>query len=294
MNNSLGLLFLLLAIPLVGTARAANVAGLAWNESKIHGLRALDKSAVANLIDDIRDTSGPVPRPSAEQIGEFRWVDLAGNGNYQLVLTEDVNGRHFYNALIVYGRDSSGTLRAQEIRGWEIGRLTDVIRDLNGDGNDELIIPTQQSCSTYRGAGAVPVWPAVYRLANGHYVEAGKDFPRFYKNEILPKLNEAIASAKADRASAWLLMERDKILRMLGQNPTAGLRPAYQWMKSGDPELREDAAVVFCEVGGHTEELTVLSSDHNISVADAAKFAMEHAPGSFNRSNQMPSERIVN
>jgi hypothetical protein len=219
---------------------------------------------------------------------------LAGDGTYQLLLTEDVNGRHFYNALIVYNRDAAGKLSAQEIRGWEIGKLSGVIRDLNGDGRDELVIPSQQPCATYRGAGAVPTWPAVYRLENGHYVEASRDFSNFYDSEILPKLAKEISDARTEQALVWLTMERNQILRVLGRNPTAGLQEAYQWMKSADPELRQDSAVVFCEIGGHQKELETLSGDKDLRVADAAKFAARHRPGSFARWNKGRYQRIVN
>lgn len=278
----------------IATTAFAATADLAWNQSNIDTLRALDKSAVAELVNDIRDTGGLVPRPTADEIGEFAWADLGGNGSYQLVLTEDVNGRHFYNALIVYGRDSSGKMRAQEIRGWQLEKLGGVVRDLDGDGKNELIIPSQLASDTYRGAGAVPVWPAVYRLENGHYVEASRDFPDFYDNEILPELEKQISKARAGQTRAWLIMERDKILRMLGRNPTAGLQEAYQWIHSDDPEVRQDAAVVFGDLGGHEHELRALSADKDPRVASAATFAMSHGAGSFNRYNHWRSGTIVN
>jgi len=274
------------------TAPAGDMAGLAWNQSNISTLKTLDKHTIADLIDSIANPQ-IAPPISAGSIGTFTWSDLAGDGTYQLVMTVDVS-RHFYNALVIYNRDADGKLSAQEIRGWEIGPLSDVIRDLNGDGKNELIIPSQLPCSTYRGAGAVPTWPAVYRLENGHYVEASRDFPNFYLNDILPKLDEQINEARSERVQAWLIMERDNILRVINRNPTSGLRQAYQWMKSGNSELREDAAVVFCEIGGHDKELKLLGSDENLNVASAAKFAMRHKLGSFDRWNHVSYQTIVN
>jgi hypothetical protein len=63
---------LLLAVACAGRAVAGDMTGLAWKQSNIVALRALNKSAVAELVNDIRDTRGPVPRPTAEEIGEFR------------------------------------------------------------------------------------------------------------------------------------------------------------------------------------------------------------------------------
>ncbi len=283
---------LLLLPVLAGFALAADIGSLEWNQSNIDALRAMDKPAIAELVNDTRDTSGPVPRPSADEIGEFTWADLAGDGTYQLVLTEEVS-RRFYNALIVYNRNSAGKLSAQEIDGWEIENLSNVIRDLNGDGRDELIIPSAQPCAEYENGG-LHIWPAVYRLENGHYVEASHDFPNFYDNEVLPKLNEGISKARTEQTEVWLIMQRDTILRAIGRNPTAGLQQAYQWMNSNDPYLREEAAVVFGGLGGHKGELQTLRADENARVALKAKFAITHGPGCSTPWNRGRHQTIVN
>jgi len=49
-------------------------------------------------------------------------------------------------------------------------------------------------------------------------------------------------------------MERDKILRTLGRDPTAGLQQAYQWMNSDDPRLLQAAGATFQDIGGHEQE----------------------------------------
>jgi hypothetical protein len=49
-------------------------------------------------------------------------------------------------------------------------------------------------------------------------------------------------------------MERDKILRMLGRDPTAGLQQAREWAASSDPDLIDDASIVFRDIGGHEDE----------------------------------------
>ncbi len=59
----------------------------------------------------------------------------------------------------------------------------------------------------------------------------------------------------AGRALAVAVMERDKILRVLGRDPDAGLAEAREWMKSPDPELAEDAVVVLRDMGGHPQDL---------------------------------------
>src|ERR1039457_3621542 len=124
------------------------------------------------------------------------------------------------------------------------------VRDLNGDGSAELIV--------YQAIGregvwaplmAMPAWPSVYRLQGGKYIESSQDFQSFYDNEVLPQLDKVIAEnevrATGDRAyrdaAARDTLEKDKILRVLGRNPNAGLEEAYQWMKSDDPDLLQCA-----------------------------------------------------
>ncbi len=68
----------------------------------------------------------------------------------------------------------------------------------------------------------------------------------------------AAKAAKAGHANlrhpAGLIMARDKILRVLGRDPTAGLAQAREWAKSDDPDAIQDAAVVFRDIGGHEGE----------------------------------------
>jgi hypothetical protein len=110
---------------------------------------------------------------------------------------------------------------------------------------------------------ATPRWPAVYRLENGKYVETSRDFPNFYDTEVLPQLDKQITAAqqKVDEGRnyqdsvALLTLEKDKILRVLGRDPTAGLQQAYQWMDSGDSQLLQCAIAIFRDIGGHEAEV---------------------------------------
>src|ERR1700722_1812718 len=105
-----------------------------WTGANIETLRTLNKTAIAALVADLPAANSSVIRLQAADIGEFIWADLEGNGAYQLIVTLDVNSRHFYNSLVVYTRDSFGRLASQDIRGWAIGNLSKLIRDINGNG----------------------------------------------------------------------------------------------------------------------------------------------------------------
>lgn len=257
MKKLLGLLVVVLAIPLVGTPRAADIDGLAWNQSNIATLRSSSKADVVRMFNEQRSKSRvPLPPLTEAEIGQFRWVDLAGNGTYQLVTTSSYPCAKFVE---VDDRDASGKIRmVQTIGGW--ANLKTGISDLNGDGRDELIIAkplVEYSCA------AVATWTAVYRLENGKYVEASRDFPKFYDEQVLPGLEERITDYQSRLGQdcrhqiAAASLERDKILRVLGRNPAAGLNQAHQWMNTDDPSLLLDAEVTLKEIGGHQEEARV-------------------------------------
>ena len=162
----------------------------------------------------------------------------------------------------------------------EAGDLDKTIKDLNGDRKRELILYAYLKGEGARGSSLRPtaMWPQVYRLQNGSYVEASRDFPSFYDTEVLPRLEKDIATARESLAAhqskpapqdpldeewrlperwlAVLLMEKDKILRVLGRDPSAGLAQAREWVKSPDPQLVGYATVVFDDIGGHAQELS--------------------------------------
>lgn len=194
-------------------------------------------------------------------VGGFGWYDLAGDHRYKLVATEDLSGRAFFDYLAIYEEDNAGKPVVQQwIEGDRIGtQMSRVVRDLNGDGKLELVIP--KVLISYSTAETF-TWPTVYRLEDGKYVEASRDFASFYDKEVLPQIDERIsesqtrtATASQPRDVALLTMERDKILRVLGRDQRTGLQQAYQWMNSDDPHLLQDAAATFQDIGGHEKEL---------------------------------------
>ena len=246
----------ILICALVGAGIAAGIAEIPWNESNIQTLQGFDKSSVDALVNNLRGGD-----PMHAMVGGFGWYDLAGDHHYELVVTEDLSGRAFFDYLAIYQQDHAGKPAVQQwIEGDGIGTdLSKVVRDLNHDGKHELIIPrvlfSYSTSQTF-------TWPAVYRRENGKYVEASRDFPAFYGKEILPSLNKHIGEDQAQPPpgsrpqdiAAVATMKRDKILRVLGRDPTAGLREAYQWMNSDDPQVLQCAITTFADIGGHDQE----------------------------------------
>ncbi len=234
-------------------AQGGPLADSRWDKSHLEALRALDKPAVTKLLNDLWSHQAPFSVPNAKEIGAFSWADLDGDGQYELVATQDVNGRGFFNALVIYRQDPSRNVTTQELRGWMIGGLASVIRDLRGDGREELVIPTELiSYST----AEIYTWPVVYCRKGERYVEASRDFPEFYAKEVLPELDKQISDPHTSAGLVPILIfERDKIQRMLGRDPVAGLQQAYQWMNSDDPRLLQLAAATFQDIGGHQAEM---------------------------------------
>jgi hypothetical protein len=263
-KNSL-IISVVVLLSLAGAAVGSEIGDTSWNESNIQTLRSFDKAAVVGFLNEQRRAAGNLELLMPNEIGEFEWADLAGDGHYQLVLTLSGPCAH---AVTISDQDTSGRVTTtQSLAGR--ADLKTAIRDLNGDGKDELILQTllvEHDCANQL------TWPAVYRLENGKYVEASRDFPAFYDNEVLPKLDGGISRAKIGHGNpdnqAGTIMVRDKILRVLGRDPTAGLQQAYQWMNSDDPDLLQDAAVTFEEIGGHEEELRTASASYRRALCE--------------------------
>lgn len=258
--------FIAVVVLILGSVQVvlgADIAEMDWTQSNIDALRSFDKDAVVRLVNQVAGNEDPGDAATRDNIGEIAWADLAGDGRVELLVTV-AGSRAFYNSLAVYMQDSSGKVsHHQQLTGWMISDLDKVVRDLDGDRHKELVIPIQFPPGAYWGAKPMAGWPVVYRLQNGKYVEASRDFPNFYDDEVLPQLQDQIARTHKQIATrlrgeahvAVLEMSRDKILRMLGRDPTAGLAKAREWADSGSPDLVGDAIAVLRDIGGHEDEL---------------------------------------
>ncbi len=332
----------MLAFASVGIAAEAptisqtKIGALAWNQANIEALRSFSYADVAEFLgatgvewegENIAAADCPARFCANFHMYEFTWADLTSNGRYHLLVVLQAFGVGGENRLLVYNQSPSGAITSQSIVGQDIHlegtdyqMMPKVVQDLNGDGQDELIIPTS-FFDSLRGTSPNAVWPKVYRLENGTYVDASREFPGFYDAQVLPKLNTAIeevnerlgeaplssasssapspespvSSAAAEHvpcsmpvgagivcggnraianalpprpitlASAEqrpelivgqmvLIMTRDKILRVLGRDPTAGLAQARAWL-TGPKRYPRAAYTVIKDIGGHEDDL---------------------------------------
>ena len=258
----------------------AKIAQLTWDATNIEALRALDAAAIDKFA---RTVSPDMDPPEVEEVGGFMWADLAGDGKYELLVGAETKA---YGCLYIYWQDAPGRLRLQEYDGGG-GDPAQNVKDLNGDGKKELVLDSTLDSEARTPSNSTPVayWPQVYRLENGRYVEASHNFPRYYDTEILPEVEKRVSEMREEvakfqsepmptpgltpgdqyrvdvmrflpaRRLAEAVMTRDKILRVLGRDPNAGLAQAREWMKSPDRELVVDAIVVLRDMGRHPEDL---------------------------------------
>ena len=263
---------------------AANIADLSWDESNLSKLRSFDKDEVFDFLDQTKDNVNDEAillylGDDARCIKGFTWVNLAGDHHYDLVVVFEPEGTSLTNIVAIYRRNSSGKIAVETIGGDGIALGGDeslgapkLIQDLDHDGKDELIVPEEWGSPI---ALAAVISIKVYRLTDGEYVEASRDFPKFYDEQILPKLESEIAQIKRNPSSAdgleppafakppedslWeknperklalFEMDRDKILRTIGRDPKAGEEQAREWVKSGDEILIGYAMSVFQDMG---------------------------------------------
>ncbi len=163
---------------------SAEFANRPWNAANIDALRALDKAVISKFYDTVLEGLA-----EGVDMGGLAWVDLAGDGKYELLVTWVSK---YWAHLDIFWQDAPGKLRVQSFDGAGIDPAQ-AIKDLNGDGKQELIVGSKLDSDARTPLLPTPVayWPQVYRLRNGRYVEASGDFPSYY-TKLLPRLEKRV------------------------------------------------------------------------------------------------------
>ncbi|MBI4698669.1 MAG: hypothetical protein HY758_07120 [Nitrospirae bacterium] len=174
-----------------------------------------------------------------------------------------------------------------------------MIRDLDLDGEKELIIPVPNSENIY-----APCWPTIYKWNGKKFEDASQSFKDYYRNVLLPqeknhilKLQIEIEKENLERHSdrsknnaentknevtdldindielARHQITRDKIIRFIGQDSHAGFERAKEWSMSPYTFLRQNAIVVFGDIKDEESinQLQKLLLDPELSIAENAK-----------------------
>ena len=209
------------------------------------------------------------------RVGDFRKVDLNGDGRPELVATIDYSGREFYNNLAITWQESAGP-RVQTITVWNMESLEGAIQDLDGDGKPEIL--TQELLTPYLGSRPYAVWTSVQSLAGKEYVEASSRFPAFYRNVFLPALEKKLSELRTAQEKYGIEVTEValyKALRSIGQDREAGLQRALSWSRDPDPLIRIYAVAVLSDIDSAvaSEALSRLAEDADKEVATVAKSA---------------------
>jgi hypothetical protein len=101
----------LLVLSVTRAGYATGLADVAWTESNLDVLRTFDKVAIEELANTMRDDG------MHAAVGEFAWIDLAGDKRYALVTRQDLSGRAYFDYLVVYWRTPTGKITRDWIEG---------------------------------------------------------------------------------------------------------------------------------------------------------------------------------
>lgn len=182
----------------------------------------------------------------------------------------DFSGRHFCNT-VVRVADGKPPRVLQKIHAWGADDLSNVAKDVDQDGNLELVIPRE--FSSYEGAACLAVTPIVYTCSESSCVDSSSRYPEFYRQQLFAA-QEAMVSLSPEREEGLpcLIMNRDKAMRLLGIEH-AGFDQAEDWMKSSDPTLRRKAVQIFADIhdAPARQRLAILSKDADPTVAGLAQ-----------------------
>lgn len=165
------------------------------NRSDLEGLLSDRDTATAFMVALYGDV---VVLPN---VGGHLFIDLDGDSGLELVATIDYSGRGFYASVaIVY--QNGHRLDYQELggHGGNITNLRNSIDDLDGDGDLEITVP--RLLEAYQGAEPVPIFIDVYHWNGLQYIVADPlQYEDFYRNRVLPRIEENLDALSVDSAS---------------------------------------------------------------------------------------------
>ncbi len=264
------------------------------------------ESFIERLAPNLCSDDGPF-EPSL--FYSFRFADLRKSGNLSLLVGRDCASREFASVLYIVDKTPSGfevhrtplmsPSNPHAVAAGIGGDVGSHVEDLAGDGNLELVIPTD--ITWYGGAiQCTATWPVVYAWTGAGYTNVSSRFKDFYQRR-LDYLNDQIAALPPPSGtSATLLLsgqpgfeddcikaEAAKIQRVLGISPNAGLDQAIILAGSANPDSRVFALQLLANIGTPEAiaQIQKLTADPNKTIASRAQGWLANAPR-FDLSDQ--------
>lgn len=231
-----------------------------------------DKEQVAQFLADVSDN-----HDVNLTVGDFRKVDLDGDGLPELVATVDYSGREFYNTLAVVWEGPEGD-RLQTISVWNMKSLDGAIQDLDGDRTQEILV--SEPLTPYVGIRPLAVWTSVRSLADKEYSESSSNFRAYYDQAVIPELRRDLMhfrqTGDTHRAEATEVA-LFKVLQTVGEEPEAGLKRALSWSGESDPLSRLYAVAVLVDIDNAEarEAVRRMAQDDDDEVASFARWMRE-------------------
>ena len=204
------------------------------NWSSASALNALfkDNGTVKRFMNEVTNDGDPSDLLSGLDVFDHRFVDLDGDGWLELVAL--VSGDRPGVGLEVVFQTPGGVPPTdrlattyegfvfRELGGRNVADLNEVLRDLDGDGTPEIVIP--QAFGEIVGA-AFPQTkiPEVFAWKNGDYVNVSARHSKFYRNEILPQLErqlhvlDALPAPEDPSERTARRADREKVVREIAE-----------------------------------------------------------------------------
>jgi len=215
-------------------------------------------------------------------VGDFRWIDVDRDGSPDLIATLSATPRLIYSQVIV-ARHVATTFDVQRISILYLENLADAVKDLNGDGTIELVVPIEYAAGSGQN---VIAWPVVLQWSGDEFVDASDRFPEVYEGQLpavrdeVLKLERRMGSSPSplnveQLAGKQLIL--DRLLRATNRDINAPMRRAEHWMTADNPVLRTFAITVFeaFPEGTAADRLRLLARDSDPTVREHATLALE-------------------
>jgi len=168
---------------------------LSWASADIEILQAAlpDKEKVRILLGELFGDDEIV-----SSVGDYKIDDIDDDSYAELVVTYDVSGRGFYNAIMII-RNSGNKLTQNVINGFGVGALDKHLVDVNGDHIKEILVP--RLVGLYQGSKPAAIVPYVYSYAKGAYRENSSNFRGYYINTVKPPIQKSLDDINQGRTN---------------------------------------------------------------------------------------------